>query len=403
MKIQSRPVVCFMSGLVVTASLFLVSGCKSDQHTAAQAPPPLVHALTLERKDVEMAGDYVGQTSGSLSVQVRAQVGGILKKRNYIEGDFVKQGQVLFEIDPDTYRAALEQAKGKEAQAAAALDRAKREWDRIQPLYVKNAVSQRDRDQAETAYNGAKADFEAARASVTEAQIKLGYAYVVAPISGYTSKESWTEGNLITTGGEAGLLTEVNQLDPIFVDFSIASTEYQRIRQLVAEGKAVESTPMTATLRFADGGAFDHAGEITFVDTKVDVSTSVVRARAVFPNPDKVILPGLFVRITAKGITLKNALLIPQTAMIQTQQGSIVVVLDDKGLPQNRLVKLGQGVGNFFVVEDGLKPGERIIVEGVNKIRPGQPVRLADDKPSAPAAAGAPSGASAAATGTDKK
>ena len=389
MKIPSQKLRVFGAFALIA---FAVSACSSEHQGAAQAPPPLVRVITLENKDVELSGDFVGQTSGSLSVQVRAQVGGILKKRNYKEGDFVKQGQILFEIDPDTYRAALEQAKGKLAQAAAAMDKSKREWDRIQPLYSKNAVSQRDRDQAETSYNGAKADFDAAKAVVDEAQIKLSYAYVTAPIAGYTSKESWTEGNLISLAGEGGLLTEINQLDPIFVDFSIPSTEYQRIRQLIGLGKAEEDHPMPATLRFAEGGAYAHAGEVTFIDTKVDVTTSVVRARAVFPNPERVVLPGQFVRVTSKGIRLKNALLIPQTAMIQTQQGAIVMVLDEKGLPQSRPVKLGQSVNNDFVVEDGLKAGERVIAAGVNKIRPGQPVRI-DDSAAAARNAAAPSGA----------
>lgn len=382
MNLSLQPAARFLGAIALVASVSAVSGCSSEHQTAVQAPAPLVRVVTLERKNVPLTDQYVGQTAGSLSVQVRAQVGGILKKRNYKEGDFVKQGQLLFEIDPDTYRAALEQAKGKQAQAAAALDRAKREWDRIQPLYVKNAVSQRDRDQAETSYNGAKADMEAAQASVTEAQIKLGYAYVTAPISGYTSKESWTEGNLISTAGDAGLLTEVNQIDPIFVDFSIPSTQYQEVRKMVATGQAVESK-LTATISFADGGQYAREGEVTFIDTKIDVSTSVVKARAVFPNPDRIILPGLFVRLTVAGVTLKDALLIPQTAMVQTQQGAIVMALDDKGLPQTRSVKLGQGIGNNFVVLDGLKPDERIISDGVNKIRPGQPIRIDEGAASA--------------------
>ncbi|MDR2727044.1 MAG: efflux RND transporter periplasmic adaptor subunit [Deltaproteobacteria bacterium] len=375
MKMLLQPASRFF---VLSVCAAAVCACSSERKIAPQVPAPLVRVVTLERRDVPLTEQYVGQTVGSLSVQVRAQVSGILKKRNYKEGDFVQQGQLLFEIDPDTYRAALEQAKGREAQAAAALDRAKREWDRIQSLYARNAVSQRDRDLAETSYDGAKADMEAAKASVAEAQIKLDHAYVTAPISGHTSKESRSEGNLVSATGESSLLTEINQIDPIFVDFSIPSTQYQSVRQMVASGQAIEIPPLSATIRFADGGDYPHQGEITFIDTRIDVSTSVVKARAVFSNPDRIILPGLFVRLKSGGITLKDALLIPQTAMIQTQQGTVAMILDDQALPQSRAIRLGWGIGNDFVVLDGLKSGERIISDGVNKIRPGRPVRIDD-------------------------
>lgn len=377
MKSTFQRVVCVLSGVAVCiASGFILSGCKDSPQKHAEMPPPLVKVTTVQAADIPLTGNFVGQAVGSLAVQVRAQVGGILKKRNYKEGDYVRQGQVLFEIDPDTYQAALEQAKAKQSQAAAALDRAKREWDRIQPLYAKNAVSQRDRDTAQTAYNGAKADYDAAQAQVTEAQIKLGYAYVVAPISGYTSKESWTEGNLITTSGGEGLLTEINQLDPIFIDFSVPSTEYQHMRQMYAEGRVRYDTIFSADIIFADGTRFPHKGEVTFIDTRVDVNTSVLKARAVFPNPDRIVLPGQFVRLDVHGAWLVNAMRIPQTALLQTQQGSLVITLDEKDLPQYRTVTISQGLNNDFIIESGLTPGERIISAGVNKIRPGQPVRI---------------------------
>lgn len=382
MNISTRKRAVLFACSAMMAGL-LVSGCSDDKQAAqAEMPAPLVQAITLEKRNVPLVGEFVGLTAGSLAVQVRAQVGGILKKRNFTEGDLVKQGQILFEIDPDTYQAALAQAKGKLAQTAAAVDQARREWDRIQSLYAKNAVSQKDRDTAQTAFTAAKADYEAAHATVTEAEIKLSYAYVVAPISGYTTKESWTEGNLISTVGEASsLLTSINQLDPIFVDFSIPSTEYLRLRRLVSEGKAVSVENAPAHIRFSDGSDYAHAGRVTFLDTRVDINTSVIKARAVFPNPKRVVLPGQFVRVSVGGIELKDALLIPQSAMLQTQKGAIVMVLNDKNEPEVRPIKIGDGlqdysIGNAFVVEEGLSPGERVISEGINKIRPGQSVRI---------------------------
>ncbi len=362
-------------GLLAVVLLCLLA-C-SQQTEQPGLPPPLVSVITVHTEDVPLSGDYVAQAVGSLAVQVRAQVGGILKKRHYIEGDYVNQGQVLFEIDPDTYQAAYDQAKAKLSQAAASLDQSKREWNRIQPLYAKNAVSQKDRDTAQAAYNGAVADYEAAQAVLEEARIKLGYAYVTAPISGYTSKESWSEGNLISTSGDASLLTVINQPDPIYIDFAIPSAELQRARRLISEGRA-EKNPITkARLSFADGTTYNREGEVTFIDTRVDPATSVIKSRAVFSNPDRIVLPGQYFRITIWGVTLKNALLIPQSATIQTQQGTLVMVLDEHNVPQSRIITLDtQGLGNNFIVTGGLKPGDRLVVEGVNKVRPGQPVRL---------------------------
>lgn len=211
--------------------LMLVGGCSSEKKEQAALPPPLVGVMTVEAKDVPISFTYVGQTEGSRAVEVRAQVSGILMRRAYEEGQYVKQGQLLFEIEPDTYRAALRQAKGVMEQAQAKFTQARQNLNRVLPLYAKNAVSQKDRDDAQAAYNSAKADLDSAKAAVNEAEIKLGYAYVTSPVSGFASREYRTVGNLITAGSQDGsLLTVVNQNDPMYANFAIPSPQFMRLR-----------------------------------------------------------------------------------------------------------------------------------------------------------------------------
>lgn len=369
------------SGLSLLALFLLLStgGCSSDAPTGSQArPAPLVGVMTVEARDVPVDNTFVGQTESSKAVEVRAQVSGILMRRAYDEGQYVKQGQLLFEIEPDTYKAALAQAKGVMAQAQAKFVQAKQDLDRVIPLYAKNAVSQRDRDTAQAAYNTAKADLDSAKAAVNEAEIKLGYAYVTAPVSGFTGREYRTVGNLITAGAQDGsLLTVVNQLDPMYANFSIPSPQFMRMRTLEAAGR-LKMGKIVAELILADGTPYSRKGEVTFVDKQVNPGTSVVASRAEFSNPDNLVLPGQFVRVKITGPVLINALLIPQKSVIQTQKGSMVVVVGPDNKAEMRSVKLGDNYGDAFLVDEGLKSGERIVVEGSNKAVPGQPLRIKD-------------------------
>ena len=223
---------CYVGFLLFLCSAIVVGV------TEVWAVTPLVRTMTVEAKDIAPVANYVGLTTGSLSVQVRAQVGGILRKRNFKEGDYVKKGAVLFEIAPDTYKTSVDKAKAKANQALAIYDNAKREWARVQNLYSQNAVSQRERDRVLSNLNSAKADYEAAEAVRKDANIQLDYAYVTAPVSGFTSKEYQTEGNLITTSGEGSLLTEIVQMDPIYVEFSLPNTDLLRFQRLVVRGLA---------------------------------------------------------------------------------------------------------------------------------------------------------------------
>lgn len=370
-----------MHGLFFLRSLIILWGfglglvsCSSNEQTSM--PPPLVETIIIESKDTPIVLTFVGQTEGSRAVEVRAQVSGILMNRAYEEGQYVEQGQLLFEIEPDTYKANLEQAQSMMEQAKAKFIQAQQERDRILPLYKKNAVSQKERDSSVASYNAAKADLDAAKAEVTEAKIKLGYAYVKSPVSGYASKENKTIGNLITTDSSGdNLLTVVNQVNPIYANFSIPSPQYMHIKTLKSEGLLTIDN-LTATITLADGSTYKEAGKVTFIDKQVNPSTSVVAARAEFVNPDAHVLPGQFIRVNVQGLILVNAILIPQKALIQTQKGTMVATINKENKVEMRSVKLGQNYGENFLVYSGLSNGDQLIIEGNNKAVPGQPVRI---------------------------
>ena len=386
---MKSPVGTPLSLMVSVCTLFallLVGGCKSEEKgRTASLPPPLVGVMTVEERNVPVSFTYAGQTEGSRAVEVRAQVSGILMRRAYDEGQYVKQGQLLFEIEPDTYRAALRQANGVMEQAQAKFTQARQNLNRVLPLYKKNAVSQKDRDDAQAAYDSAKADLDSAKAAVSEAEIKLSHAYVTAPVAGFASREYRTVGNLITAGSQDGsLLTVVNQNDPIYANFAIPSPQFMRLRALQEQGR-LKSDGTVAEITLADGTVYQTKGVITFIDKQVNTNTSVLADRdgiltpALFVLPAQLgrsALPAQFVRVTLSGMELVNAILIPQQAVIQTQKGSMVVVIGEGDKAEMRPVDLGDNYGDSFLLNKGVKAGERIVVEGGNKAVPGQPVRI---------------------------
>lgn len=338
----------------------------------ASLPPPLVKAVKLERMDVPLYATFMGQTTGSRSAAVKPQVSGILEKRLFQEGAFVRQGTVLFEIDEAPYRAALLQAEGQLADAASTLDNARKEYDRVQKLYASNAVSRQERDSAYAAWRGAQGRRESAQAAVNDARIRLGYCRVTAPFSGYTSREVTRTGNLV---GTDSTLTYLNQSDPMDVEFSVPSVELFSMRDMESQGRAVSyGEGSSADLRLLEGVSYDRQGSVIFLDTQVDSSTSAVRAKARFPNPEGKLLPGQFVLVRVGGARLVGALMIPQEALMQTEKGTAVYVLDEADRASLAPVTLGPAFGSFFLLEEGLKPGQRIVVQGQNKVTPGSAV-----------------------------
>ncbi|HJB66791.1 MAG TPA: efflux RND transporter periplasmic adaptor subunit [Candidatus Mailhella merdavium] len=365
------------AALLVTLT-FSLTACfeEKDKQAAPQTPPPLVGTLELKKENVPLQATYMGQTLGYLSVEVRAQTSGILKRRFFKEGDYVYQGQTLFEIDPASAQAALDQAKAQLTVAQTEYANAQREWNRIQPLYARNAVSQKDRDTAKAAYDSAKAQVASAQARVNEAQIQLDYTNVVAPISGFTSLAARDEGDLITMDSQGSLLTTINQTDPMYVTFAIPSADMMRMKRLVAQGKAKVSTEGTpARLAMLEGGVYQYPGFVTFVDTQVEPQTSVIRARAQFPNPESSLLPGQYASVTISGTSLEDVIMVPQTAVMNTAQGTMVYTVGKDNVATLTPVTLGDIFGSEFIVTEGLEPGTVIVVEGTNKVRPGAPIQ----------------------------
>ncbi|QAZ68099.1 efflux RND transporter periplasmic adaptor subunit [Solidesulfovibrio carbinolicus] len=362
-----------------------LSGCateSSGQENAAAPPPPEIVAYAVKQADIPLEMAFMGQTAGSREVEVRARVGGILLRRNFEEGSRVRQGQLMFEIDPAPYQAALEQAKGSLAQAEASLAQAKRDAERMDKLFKGDVVARKDFDDSKTLVETGTAAVDAAKGKVREASLNLEWTKVTAPISGMTSKETRSEGSLVTTGSDGSLLTTMSRVDPIYVNFSMSGQEMMKIRKLRAEGKVVvDGGDFSVGLILPDGSRYPQLGRINFTDTQVDATTGVVKVRAEFSNPDGAVLPGQFVRVRLEGARFKDVLAVPQGAVLNTQMGAMVWTLDDKNQVAPRPVVLGEAVGNDYLVEQGLGAGERIIAEGVIKVRPGLTVRVRGEEP----------------------
>jgi membrane fusion protein, multidrug efflux system len=342
------------------------------------APAAEVSAITIEPRTLPVTFEAVGQTEGSREVEVRARVGGILLRRFYTEGSWVKQGTPLFKIDPAPYEAALNKLKGTLAQEEAQLEKAKRDEARLKPLFAENAVSRKDYEDAVSARETAMARVQSARAGVTEAQLNLDYTNVQAPINGVTSRAEKSEGSLVAAGSD--LLTRMSQVDPIYANFSYSENALLRVRDEVAAGRLVlpPDKELKVELKLSDGGTYPMTGRVNFNDFRVQAGTGTIQIRAVFPNPKRTLLPGQFVRVAIHGATRPNAILIPQEAAISGPNGKFVYVVNEHGKAESRPIETGDWRDDEFLVTAGLKPGERVVVNGTMKLQPGAPVKIVE-------------------------
>lgn len=376
--------------LLLTALAVSLAACGKEegaaqQQAAMQAFP--VSVVTVQPKNVPLTFEYAGQAAGFREVQVRSRVEGILLNRNFVEGRRVKQGETLFEIGPDTYIAAVDQAKGNLAVQEANYNQAKRTYDRVLPLFKENAVSQQDRDNALAAYESSKAAVESARATLKQAQINLGYTKVTAPISGLTSLDVVSEGSLVTPNS---MLTRISQLDPIYVNFSFSDNEAQKLRRDIDAGRirVPANNGYQVMVKMSDGSTFDQVGKINFSDNVVNTDTGTISSRAQFANPQGLLLPGQFVRVTLKGAERVNAITVPQVAVLTTQQGKLVWTVNKQGKAEPRPVEVIDQSGADFVIGSGLGKGDRVVIDNILKLRPGMP--LAPKEAAAKPAASAP-------------
>lgn len=394
--------------LLPLALLLAACGPKSGTPAAAgTAPPPAeVGVVVVQPGTVGLLTELPGRTEASRVAQVRARAAGILQKRVFREGSDVKAGQLLFQIDPAPYRAALASAQASQARAEANLLQAQAQATRFKPLLDANAISQQDYVNAVAAQKLAEADVAAGKAAVQTAQINLGYASVTAPIGGRIGRALVTEGALVGQG-DATPLAVVQQIDPMYVNFTQPAADVLRLRAAIAGGKlqsAGGADSAAVRVLLEDGSAYPLAGKLLFSDLTVDPSSGQITLRAELPNPKGVLLPGLYVRVQIEQAEAAGAILLPQQAVTRSPQGDSVKVVAADGTVGNRAVKLGGAQAGRWVVLDGLQAGEQVMVDGFQKLQGNAKVKAVPWQPAgaAPAvsAASAAPAASAAAPGS---
>jgi membrane fusion protein, multidrug efflux system len=370
--------------LLALSAALLAGGC-SKQDAAGPGgpggamPPPEVGVVTLQPGTVPLQRDLVGRLAAYRSADVRARVPGVVQRRVYEEGSDVARGQVLFLIDPAPLRAALGQSQASLAQAQATYANAQAVADRVRKLLPQKFISQSDYDNAIAAERSAAAAVQAARATVESSSINLGYATVRAPVSGRAGKAQVTEGALVGEG-DTTLLTTVEQIDPLYANFSISVAERTEIQQL-AQGGGNAGREVQVVL--ADGSVYPHPGVLDFSGDMVDPATGAIALRAVVPNPDHTLLPGTFVTLKATLGEQRAAYLVPQDAVQRDQQGAYVLAVGSDGKVLRKNVDAEHNQGPNWIVTTGVSPGDRVIVSGIQRAQPGQPVKAVPWAPEA--------------------
>lgn len=362
-------------GLVLScvALAGLLAGCGQSRNDAAAAPKPAAAlpaaVQQVEPQRVPIAVEAVGQVEGSKEVEVRARVAGILLKRSYNEGDVVAAGATLFKIDPAPFEIALAQAKAQLAQEQARNEQAKREAARLKRLAAEKAISQREFDDASSGLKLSDATLQAAQAKVKEAELNLSYTTVTAPVAGISGRALRSEGSLVSAGADS-LLTTVNQVNPIWVRFSLSESDLDKLPQR----RLVSGAPVEVHLTLPDGSRYPGKGRINFAATQIDPRLGTQQLRAAFDNPKLQLLPGQFVRVQLVAGQRDNVFLVPQTAVMQAEKGQFVFVLDKDSKAAMRPVRTGDWVGSDWIILEGLAAGDKVIVDNLLKLRPGEEI-----------------------------
>jgi membrane fusion protein (multidrug efflux system) len=383
--------------LAAFALTLIAFGCSKPAPPAAQ--PPNVEVAEVIKRDVPIYVEAIGQTRGQEEVEVRARVQGFLESVAFEEGSAVRKGKLLYTIDPREYEAALLQAKGRVAQAQADLARYDQDVARYQPLVEQNALPKQNLDTAVAQANAGRANVEAAQAAVTQAQLNLSYTKIYAPTDGIIGKTEVNVGNLVGQGQNT-LLTHISQLGDIHVRFTIPERDYLYYarRRQERRGNVAPGASLPFELVLADGSVHPHKGRLVFVDRNVDPVTGTILLEAAFPNPNAIVRPGQFARVRAAVDLKKGAILVPQRAVTELQGIYNVAVVGSGDTVEIRMVTTAERIGTLWVIDSGLKAGDRIVVEGLQKVRAGMKVKPAmvaiKDEQSA-TASGAVTGATA--------
>ena len=373
------------SGVLVTFAA--LTAC-SKQEAPLQGNQPIpVTVVTLQSQPVTLTRELPGRSTAFLVAEVRPQVNGIIAKRLFTEGSLVKEGQPLYQLDDATYRADLNSAEANLARAQATLITAQQNAERSAQLIKLDAVSKQDDENAAAALRQAQADVKAAQAAAERARVVLGYARITSPITGRTGKSMVTPGALVTANQEAALTT-VQQFDPMYIDLTQSSAELLNLRKALARGALKASRDLPVTILLEDGTHYAHPGKLAFSDVTVDPTTGSFGLRVVVPNPDYLLLPGMYVRAIVGDGERQDALLVPQQGITRDQKGhSVAMVVSQDGKVEARMVKVSRAIGDKWLVEEGLVAGDRVIIEGLQKIRPGAPVQATEAGAPPPAGA----------------
>ena len=380
--IRNRRLVALSLALTVA-----LAACKGGE-APPQGGPGQVTVVTLKAEPVTLTRELTGRATGYQVAEVRPQVSGIVAKRLFTEGSLVKQGQPLYQLDDAAYRAQANSARAQLARAEATASAARLAARRSGELVKSRVISVQDDENAQAAWKQAEADVGAARAALDAANVTLGYARITAPISGQIGKSSVTQGALVSAG-QAQALATINQLDPIYIDVSQSSTELLQLRRELAAGRLQGAAELPVDILLEDGSTFAHKGTLEFSEVSVDPSTGSYGLRVRVENPDQVLMPGMFVRAVLGSGVRQDALRVPMQGIARDPKGNTsAMVVDGDGKVAVRQVTVSRAIGDTWLVEDGLKAGDKVIVEGLQKIGPGMPVQATEKgaKAAAPAA-----------------
>lgn len=363
------------SVLVIGALLLILGGCSSSKAAPAATPPAVVEVATVVQQDTPIYSEWVAILDGYVNAQIQPHVSGYIIRQNYKEGSVVRKGDVLFEIDPRPFKAALDQAKGQLAQAQAQLGKASLDVERDTPLAQARAIAQSQLDTEIEAKLGAQALVQSAKANVEQAQLNLEWTKVTSLVSGIAGIAQVQIGNLV---GPSSVLTSVSQVDPIKAYFTVSEQEFTDFHRRFPTPQSVEEERKRIPLRLilADGSVYERTGTIYFSDREINPATGAIRIAGVFPNPSNLLRPGGYGRVRFSAKTETGALLVPQKAVIELQGSQQVAVVGSDNKVSIRPITVGERVGDLWIVTEGLKAGERVVVEGLQKVRDGAPVTV---------------------------
>ena len=367
----------FKTVVLTTCLSFIFFAC-TDQKEAPNAPPPEVSVVEIEAADVPLFLEFVGETSGAKDITIRARVEGFLEGLHFQEGSVVKKGDLLYTLESQPFEEKVATRMSGVAEVKTNLAKNKGDLDRYKPLAKINAVSKSDLDAAQAAYDASLSSLEAAKANLRAANIELSYTKIYSPIDGIIGKTQAKVGDFVGKDPSPVILNTVSQVDTILVTFFITETQYLEFTRFKAENEPVEQADdgeANFELILVDGSLYGHKGRLDFVDREVDTTTGAMLVQATFPNPEKLLRPGLFTKVRIKIRVVKDAIMIPQRSVMEIQGLHNVYVVDSNNVIQSRDIQVGTKVGSSWMITEGLKPGEKVVYEGLQRVKEGVTVK----------------------------